>query len=428
MSNNDNSIDALCLSNHDCPQSSCLLPASLRTEIRNPLVPLTAPDLLTAMMRLQSLTPLLLALTFLFFSTPLLAAVPTVWIDPTFPPDLRARLSDVWSECIQLARLAAITFEADCKLDPTFARYFEEDGAVFVKHIFYTLANIPLDTVMTEANAGQILLSSSFVGLSPKFSMLTIAFGEPPWLPKSGICSGDDGFGAYSLFNDATGYATTVICVGSLYYPTLDEILRPRAWAYDEQGRLREGYTCDGLLDRDSEYMLSPGGWLLHELIHWEVLFEDDVPEWDQFLALGGRNFRIRDFGFPGSNPATGYGAYHARILKERAISDPTEVGVYPTFNNADSYMWYAISKYWSWRCGRPFRGAQSTDDEFHRTWQGVGYNGADISPGAQHGGDHPSPGTTDYYGDDDEASPDTNPHPALAGGVRRHHKRKLKE
>jgi hypothetical protein len=70
------------------------------------------------------------------------------------------------------------------------------------------------------------------------------------------------------------------------------------------------------------------------------VLFQDDVPEWDRFVAQGGENLNIGDFGFPGSNPEDGYGPYYARILKERTISDPTEMGRYPTLNNADSYVW----------------------------------------------------------------------------------------
>jgi hypothetical protein len=256
MNNNDGSIDALSLL--ATTALSSVPPASLRTAILNPLFPLTMHHPISKM-GLRSLAPFLLVLTFLFFSSPSSAAVPTVWIDPTLPPDLRARLSNVWTECIQLARLAAITFEADCKFDPNFDRYFEEEGAIFVKNIFYTLANIPLDTVLTEATATQLFYSSTFIGLSPKFSKLTIAFGEPPWLPERGTCS-DVGFGAYGLVDDFTGEATIVLCDASVLYPTLDEIAHPQPWAYDEQGRLREGYTCDGLLDHDSEYMLSVGG------------------------------------------------------------------------------------------------------------------------------------------------------------------------
>jgi hypothetical protein len=255
MNNNDGSIDALSLL--ATTALSSVPPASLRTAILNPLFPLTMHHPISKM-GLRSLAPLLLVLTFLFFSSPSSAAVPTVWIDPTFPPDMRARLSNVWTECIQLARLAAITFQADCRFDPTFDRYFEEDGAIFVKNIFYTLANIPLDTVLTQATATRVFFSSTFIDLSPKFSELKIAFGEPPWLPEDvrGICAGPEGLNAHNLLD----YATIVLCNGPVLYPTLDEILHPQPWAYDEQGRLREGYTCDGLLDRDSEYMLSVGG------------------------------------------------------------------------------------------------------------------------------------------------------------------------
>ncbi|ETI26011.1 hypothetical protein G647_02788 [Cladophialophora carrionii CBS 160.54] len=229
-----------------------------------------------------------------------------------------------------------MSFQADCRLDPTFERYFEAEGALFVKHIFYTLANIPFDATLTQATALQLLLSSTLVGLSPMFSKLTIAFGEPPWLPKSGYCAYDHGFGAYADFK-ATGEATIVLCRGTLFYPTLDEILNPRPWAYDEQGRLREGYTCDGMLDRDTDYMLPAGGWLLHELIHWGELYKDAVPEWGQFVPPASR---ISDFDSPGATPSYGYGPNNARLLKERAVSHPNENGPHPTVNNADSYLW----------------------------------------------------------------------------------------
>ncbi|EXJ56960.1 hypothetical protein A1O7_07304 [Cladophialophora yegresii CBS 114405] len=353
-------------------------------------------------MKLQSLGPLLLTLTSLLFSPPLFAASPTFWIEPALPQDLKSRFSEIWRDCLTLARLAAITFQADCRLDPTFERYFETDSALFVKHIFYTLANIPLDATLTEATAVQTLQGGSLLGLSPKFWKLTIAFGEPPWLPKDGICADDDGFGAYASFRRETGEATIVLCLGVLYYPTLDEILRPRPWAYDEQGRLREGYTCDGLLDRDNAYMEIVAGWLLHELIHWEELYKDDVPEWDQFVSsLTG----IKDFDSPGATPEYGYGAFNARLLKERAVSHPGENGHYPTVNNADSYMWYALSNYWSWRCQRPYRGAQTPADEYLRMDQGVGYNGENIGVTARLGFDQPSPGSVDYDTDetDDE-------------------------
>ncbi|ETI26010.1 hypothetical protein G647_02787 [Cladophialophora carrionii CBS 160.54] len=116
--------------------------------------------------------------------------------------------------------------------------------------------------------------------------------------------------------------------------------------------------------------MIFPGAFILHELIHWSWLLQD-LPQWQDFIAVPpGSDFRqIPDFNGP--NHVTGYGAYNAKRLKGRALSDPADFGPYPTLNNADSYMWYALSKYWAWMCGVDLGPVEDEDDDELRHHEG---------------------------------------------------------
>ncbi len=64
-------------------------------------------------MKSYCLAPLALALAlvlFLFVS-PLFAATPTFWVDPAASPDYTFRFYAGWEECIQIARVAVITWK-----------------------------------------------------------------------------------------------------------------------------------------------------------------------------------------------------------------------------------------------------------------------------------------------------------------------------
>jgi hypothetical protein len=79
-----------------------------------------------------------------------------------------------------------------------------------------------------------------------------------------------------------------------------------------------------------------------------------DTPQWADFINFDRNGLRaIADF--KGIDPPDGYGPYNAKRLKDRALSEPGVNWFYPTLNNADNYMWYALSKWWGFACGKQF-------------------------------------------------------------------------
>ena len=226
-----------------------------------------------------------------------------------------------------------------------------------------TIANIPLDSVIDPTTAQQIMNSNYVVGLSPKFANLTISLGEPPYMPENwrGYCS-RDGVGAM-VFNQV-GNATVVLCPQVFNYPTGLEIVNPPAWARDAQGRPLPGFSCDGLGDHDTDFMRVPASFVLHELVHWARPL-DTIPEWTQMTQTDQGYHVIQDFWGP--NPPDGYGPYNTLQLNLLSVGNPAAYGIFPAQNNADSYVWYALSKYWEWVCQRGFGPATSPDDATRR-------------------------------------------------------------
>ena len=130
-----------------------------------------------------------------------------------------------------------------------------------------TIANIPLDTTYDANTIKELLEREDIIGLSPMFKHLTITLREPPSMPAKwkGYCSKPKGSGAM-IFNQM-GDATIVVCDGVLVYPLEAEIYNPPDWARDGQGKPKNGFGCDGLGHRDTEYMIFPGAFILHELV-----------------------------------------------------------------------------------------------------------------------------------------------------------------
>lgn len=98
------------------------------------------------------------------------AVQPSFWIQPGTN---RTRLDDMkqtFKDAIREARLVAATF-SDC--EPTFLRYFEKSHANFVKDVFRTIANIPLNVDIDKDNIQQYLPPSNW-DLNPTFSKLSI--------------------------------------------------------------------------------------------------------------------------------------------------------------------------------------------------------------------------------------------------------------
>ncbi|KIW65491.1 hypothetical protein PV04_07748 [Phialophora macrospora] len=97
------------------------------------------------------------------------------------------------------------------------------------------------------------------------------------------------------------------------------------------------------------------GAIILHQLMLWAYLFED-VPDYIFYINVDA-NLKQRIGDFPRPNPPNGYGPYNARLLKELSYAT---YGQYATLNSADNFMWYALTKWWSYKCATQF--GQSND------------------------------------------------------------------
>ncbi|KAJ9610532.1 hypothetical protein H2200_005309 [Cladophialophora chaetospira] len=280
---------------------------------------------------------LVLPILCFFMGSACRAALPFLWMPSNTPDTYKTRFNEAWKEAMVLARAAALTFEGPC--DPVYQRYFEDEGASLVKHIFQTIANIPPDAQYDKNNIQDLLENEDIMGLSPKFSKMTLALRVPPNTPETwkDYCTRAKGSGAM-IFDQMKESATVILCDGVLVYPLESEIYNPPAWARDEDGTPLEGYGCDGLGGR----------------------------EWTQFIQPSPKsgNRLILDFWAVGTNPTSGYGAYNTQLLKQRVLEKPSDFGAFPTLNNADTYLWYALSKYWSWACGKSFAAARSPEDD----------------------------------------------------------------
>ncbi|KIW89774.1 uncharacterized protein Z519_09931 [Cladophialophora bantiana CBS 173.52] len=270
-----------------------------------------------------------------------------------------------FEDAVLLARVTAATFDP---CEETLLRYFRPLEAAFVKQVFQTIANIPLSQELDGDNVVGILSSASVAqDLQPKFDQLEIAYGNHPTLPENkqdcgkAAAKGEGGITAAFAFIDPRvlgDIALVSMCDEAFEYPTLEEIANPSSSARDPQGNPEPGYTCDGLGDHDSDWMTSPGGVLLHELLHWTFLLED-IPGFEDIIDENEDNFpQIIDFWGP--NPPDGYGPFRASQLRD--------LGAYVAIQNADTYRCYAQSKYWAWKCGKPFEPAQSEDDNIRKT------------------------------------------------------------
>ncbi|KAI1624893.1 hypothetical protein EDD37DRAFT_649226 [Exophiala viscosa] len=271
-------------------------------------------------------------------------------------------LRQAFKDAIVIARMAAVTMNPYC--DPVFERYFFPEELQFVSNVFRTIANIPLDISIEDLNGGldpgiQAMVTGR--GLNPTFSLLSISIGNhPDRSPNSGddcAVEGTDAYLVHSKDNPDAGLIS--MCTPVWDYPSLQNILNPPAgWENDL------GFGCDNLLDHDSDLMTPAGGVLLHELLHWGFLFENEVPNFETVIPLtSGGDHHIRDYeGPPGGIPPDGYGPYSAPLLKNLPR------GTYSvTTNNVDNYLYFALSKYWYIQCTKYFAQSTSSSDRFLR-------------------------------------------------------------
>jgi hypothetical protein len=124
---------------------------------------------------------------------------------------------------------------------------------------------------------GQILSAmDAEAWLNPKFDRLSISLDDnpnriPPVSDSHITCKDDLHLGIMEYNPAAYGdQGLLTIChqnLEQLY--SLHDIENPPHWALDGHGIPEDGFGCDKLMGRDTQYMESPGAVLFHELLHW---------------------------------------------------------------------------------------------------------------------------------------------------------------
>jgi hypothetical protein len=235
-----------------------------------------------------------------------------------------------------------------------------------VSDVFRTIANIPLDISIEDLNGNAPDLSTMLTdSLNSKFPSLQIAIGDHPDRDdQDEQCEDNHIDGFFSFDNNDPTAGLLSICNGAWRYPALDDIFEPPAsW------RGKPGFECNGLGPRESNFELPLGGVILHEMLHWPYLFQNDVPDWSTKVPTLPQYPTVRqipDYKDYTGNPPDGYGPYYAPQLK--TVPKGMWGGQYPiTTNNADSFVYFATTKYWSLKCNRNFAPPVDEDDAEQR-------------------------------------------------------------
>ncbi|OAP65629.1 hypothetical protein AYL99_01601 [Fonsecaea erecta] len=279
-----------------------------------------------------------------------------------------------FQDAIYLARHTALYWPCDAANDEVFTRYFEPGDAEFVKNIFRTIANIDLDLDLSDPEMVKQLADEPLT-YNEKFTRLSIYFlGDHPGLTQPGVpktdlsCQGTQTYLAYVV--PTFGGASALMSVCRLLYqelPMLRDVEDPPNWAIDpskDQSNGRQyydGYGCQNLGGIDTIWMRSTGSLMLHELMHFPGLFSS-VPDYNANIAISfdaNTPHFISDF--YGDWPRDGYGPYNAAEIKRFLPRDQSYIEWRPV-DNADNYVSYAVSQYYSIVCGRAFGEAPSED------------------------------------------------------------------
>ncbi|KIW77844.1 hypothetical protein Z517_07677 [Fonsecaea pedrosoi CBS 271.37] len=247
-----------------------------------------------------------------------------------------------------------------------FLRYFRPEEAVFVGNIFRTFANIPLDLVLTAETVVSVLTQPN-AQLNTRLAGSALFIGDGLARPTERQCDGTAN--AWMTEDNDNRDADIYICEDIFDWPSIEDIANPpqTSWARDSHGQPRPGYSCAGLGDFDSDWMKTVGSTILHEYIHWGYLFIH-VPGWYEFIRVNDQGWRAID-DYSGPNPPNGYGPYRAKQIKD--IYGAWDQAFPATVNNVDNYVYYALSKYWSWRCDRQFGPTPSDRDAHQRVRSG---------------------------------------------------------
>ncbi|KIW87243.1 uncharacterized protein Z519_12146 [Cladophialophora bantiana CBS 173.52] len=342
----------------------------------------------------------LLLLSFLSFGFSL-ASLPKVWFpeyfetDPKFQADYptwKGVVDQAFQDAVTLARVVVLTGNA---CDPAFLRYFQEQDYGFVQALFARIANVrpPKNTDTPEEVLAMLQNTNPADTLSPVWDKLLLSFldyPKSPWdIPAGGSCNmqGVNGYLTYdgkapreendparSDYPNVSGYLG--MCPKAINWQTCVDLAtteNPPDWARKGPGQdFTSGWSCDGLGDRDTGDMRTIGSSLLHEMLHasslalrqWPELFKSNSV-YSQVIDGGGQfGPQIADYKLAGSFPDP-YGPFNAAKLAKFAKNSRT--GYSQAIQNADNYVWYANSKYWSWKCKRPFGAAASeADNQFN--------------------------------------------------------------
>lgn len=146
---------------------------------------------------------------------------------------------------------------------------------ILVKNIFRFIANLDPNVdpqTLTDQEIQQWLNRADQNSYNAGLDSVTISYGDDPRMTPaqlaqlSSTCSQDTGLSGYTVFdsNDPTK-SHIAICDSTfqIYYPLKFTENPPPADA-----AAVPGLGCDGLGNKETDYMSSPGTTFLHELMH----------------------------------------------------------------------------------------------------------------------------------------------------------------
>ncbi|KAH0829527.1 hypothetical protein FOPE_10537 [Fonsecaea pedrosoi] len=294
------------------------------------------------------------------------AAPPVLAYPPNAPPGARQNVTQAFKDAMTLARIVAIT-ATDC--DPAFLRYFQPQDYTFVQRIFRTISNVDLFMDITPQDVPQLLAQSNLPSSwNPDFVALCIAYGDNPFNPADldhSCAGGDNAYTVYDTSPTARFSGLVSLCPGSpmfVWRLSIRDTISPPAWGRVggvATGEPLPGFGCDGLGDRDTAYMKVIGSTVLHELLHWPWMFLS-VPDYTTLVP--DHDHRITDYTGPWVEGA--YGPYNAMRINQ--LPPDPRTGMSQSIQNADNYVSYALSRFWSFRCDKTFGPALSADDNYN--------------------------------------------------------------
>ncbi|KIX97301.1 uncharacterized protein Z520_06753 [Fonsecaea multimorphosa CBS 102226] len=309
--------------------------------------------------------PTLLLLLLLFTPNLSFAAAPFFAYPDGTSPNAKRNVTQAFRDAITLARVVSLT-ATDC--DPAFLRYFKPQDYTFVQRMFRTIANIDPFVEISPVDIMVMLSSSNSAATwNPDYVDLCIAYGDNPYNPPVDISCGEDeghtyGYTVYDTRPTAQFSGLISMCPdGEIfkYCLSLRQTENPPAWARvggQPDGAPLPGFGCDGLGDRDTTYMKVLGSSILHELFHWPWMFLS-IPGYETNIPDHGH--RIWDYDGPWVPSA--YGPWNAMHINQ--LPADSRSGMSQSLQNADNYVWYALSRYWSYKCDKTFGPPTSADD-----------------------------------------------------------------